>query len=195
MAPQVGWNFAKTGVEFKGDAAFVALGTPVTTDSLTNHIVSSKCYLWTGAGAAFKGLKYAPGGVNGGLYDPGSTPICERVGTATTTTAAPATTTAAPTTTTTTPAAPKEGSSCDASTWFIDGASYSQSVLCDKGGCGMTQAAIEDACLAKDKGSGVFYQRHDPLGHVICGVYNNAPPSTGHQQKQNGKLGAVCLPA
>jgi hypothetical protein len=89
VAPQVGWDFAKTGAEFKGDPAFVALGTPVKTDS--NHVVSSKCYLWTGAGAAFKGLKYAPEGTKGGLYDPMSTPICEKVGAATTT-AAPTTT-------------------------------------------------------------------------------------------------------
>jgi len=86
--------------------------------------------------------------------------------------------------------------------WFIDGAKYSQTVLCESkakalasGQGEMTQAEIEGKCMALEKGFGFFYQRHDPLGHVICGVYTEAPPSTGHQKKWNDKMiGGVYLP-
>ena len=41
----------------------------------------------------------------------------------------------------------------------------------------MSWASIEAKCVAKDKGNGVFYQKH-PNGHVICGVYTSRTPST-----------------
>ena len=41
----------------------------------------------------------------------------------------------------------------------------------------MSWDSIETQCVAKDKGYGVFYQKH-PNGHVICGVYKTHTPST-----------------
>ena len=67
--------------------------------------------------------------------------------------------------------------SCNRGAQWIDGAQYSQTVLCNTGGCGMSWASIEAECVAKDKGNGVFYQKH-PNGHVICGVYTSRTPST-----------------
>ena len=67
--------------------------------------------------------------------------------------------------------------SCNRGAQFINGAQYSQTVLCNTGGCGMSWASIETQCVAKDKGYGVFYQKHSN-GHVICGVYKTHTPST-----------------
>ena len=80
--------------------------------------------------------------------------------------------------------------SCNRGAQFINGAQYSQTVLCNTGGCGMSWDSIETQCVAKDKGYGVFYQKH-PNGHVICGVYKTHTPNT-KASARSSSIAGVC---
>jgi len=54
----------------------------------------------------------------------------------------------------------------------------------------MSWDSIETQCVAKDKGYGVFYQKH-PNGHVICGVYKTHTPNT-KASARSSSIAGVC---
>lgn len=85
---------------------------------------------------------------------------------------------------------------CDYDKNFIPGVSYTQEVLLDNPG----QLGTEDefvshveACKSSANGKSFFVQEHKSNGHVICGVFDGAVPTT-EGRKDDHARGALCLP-